>query len=167
MMESMIFEQKEFTKKVLCKMNEISTMLDVKLNLSPRSHESKHVEEEFLTNLLVCEGLKEVAMEQPIAIAVDDLNNIHAVKTIVSGDLGVKEESHVQRITIKEIKTQTSSTRISPCGKNTHDAVISYVKCLCPSKEKKKSFMNKTLKIEMENTVDSKEFRKSSKNSHI
>ncbi|KAL2546442.1 dihydrolipoyllysine-residue acetyltransferase component 1 of pyruvate dehydrogenase complex [Forsythia ovata] len=102
-------------------MDKIVVMLDVKLNSSSKSHESKHVEEGFLANLLVLECLNEAIVEQPIAITVEDPNGIHAVKTIVSGYLSVKEESHVQCSANKGIN-QTSLTRISPFGKNTQNA---------------------------------------------
>ncbi|KAL2555566.1 Dihydrolipoyllysine-residue acetyltransferase component 1 of pyruvate dehydrogenase complex [Forsythia ovata] len=79
--------------------------------------EFESLEEGFLAKIVAPEGSKEVAVGQPIAITVEDPNDIEAVKTSVSGGMGVKEEKPVQRSTTKEIKTQTSFTRISPAAK--------------------------------------------------
>ncbi|KAL2539805.1 Dihydrolipoyllysine-residue acetyltransferase component 1 of pyruvate dehydrogenase complex [Abeliophyllum distichum] len=79
--------------------------------------EFESLEEGFLAKIVAPEGSKEVAVGQPIAITVEDPNDIEAVKTSVSGGVDVKEEKPVQRSITKEIKTQTSFTRISPAAK--------------------------------------------------
>lgn len=79
--------------------------------------EYESLEEGFLAKIIAPEGSKEVAVGQPIAITVEDPNDIEAVKTSVSGGMGVKEEKPIQRSNTEEIKTQTSFIRISPAAK--------------------------------------------------
>ncbi|KAI3470562.1 hypothetical protein Pfo_027225 [Paulownia fortunei] len=80
--------------------------------------EFESLEEGFLAKILAPEGSKEVAVGQPIAITVEDPNDLEAIKTSVSGDLSVKDEKPVQRSTPKDIENQKSSfNRISPAAK--------------------------------------------------
>ncbi|KAL0401699.1 UNVERIFIED_CONTAM: pyruvate dehydrogenase complex, mitochondrial [Sesamum latifolium] len=72
----------------------------------------------FLAKILAPEGSKDVAVGQPIAITVEDPNDLEAVKASSSGDLSVKDEKPVQKNTAKDVKTQkTSFSRISPAAK--------------------------------------------------
>ncbi|KAK4480399.1 hypothetical protein RD792_013471, partial [Penstemon davidsonii] len=80
--------------------------------------EFESLEEGFLAKILTPEGSKEVAVGQPIAITVEDPNDLEAVKTSVHGDLSGKDEKPVQQSTPKDIKVQKSShIRISPAAK--------------------------------------------------
>ncbi|XP_011077240.1 dihydrolipoyllysine-residue acetyltransferase component 1 of pyruvate dehydrogenase complex, mitochondrial isoform X1 [Sesamum indicum] len=80
--------------------------------------EFESLEEGFLAKILAPEGSKDVAVGQPIAITVEDPNDLEAVKSSVSLDLSVKDEKPVQKNTAKEVKTQkTSHSRISPAAK--------------------------------------------------
>ncbi|KAK4431079.1 pyruvate dehydrogenase complex, mitochondrial [Sesamum alatum] len=80
--------------------------------------EFESLEEGFLAKILAPEGSKDVAVGQPIAITVEDPNDLEAVKASVSGDLSVKDEKPVQKNTAKDVKTQkTSFSRISPAAK--------------------------------------------------
>ncbi|KAI3458891.1 hypothetical protein Pfo_015554 [Paulownia fortunei] len=76
------------------------------------------LEEGFLAKILAPEGSKEVAVGQPIAITVEDPNDIEAVKASVTGNLSVKDERPVQQSNAEDVKTQkTSFNRISPAAK--------------------------------------------------
>lgn len=76
------------------------------------------LEEGFLAKILAPEGSKDVALGQPIAITVEDSNDIEAVKTSVSGDLAVKEARPTHHDTKNEVGRQKNSfTRISPSAK--------------------------------------------------
>ncbi|KAL0322202.1 UNVERIFIED_CONTAM: pyruvate dehydrogenase complex, mitochondrial [Sesamum calycinum] len=80
--------------------------------------EFESLEEGFLAKILAPEGSKDVAVGQPIAITVEDPNDLEAVKASVSGDLSVKDEKPVPKNTAKDVKTQkTSFSRISPAAK--------------------------------------------------
>lgn len=80
--------------------------------------EFESLEEGFLAKILVAEGSKEVAVGQPIAVTVEDPNDIEAVKTSVTGGSGVKDEKPVKKSTPNDIKMQkTSFNRISPAAK--------------------------------------------------
>ncbi|XP_075484376.1 dihydrolipoyllysine-residue acetyltransferase component 1 of pyruvate dehydrogenase complex, mitochondrial-like isoform X2 [Primulina tabacum] len=74
--------------------------------------EFESLEEGFLAKILVAEGSKDVAVGQPIAVTVEDPNDIEAVKT------SVKDEKPVQKSTSKDITMEkTSFNRISPAAK--------------------------------------------------
>ncbi|XP_047964701.1 dihydrolipoyllysine-residue acetyltransferase component 1 of pyruvate dehydrogenase complex, mitochondrial-like [Salvia hispanica] len=76
------------------------------------------LEEGFLAKILAPEGSRDVAVGQPIAITVEDNNDIEAVRTSVSTDSRTKAEKPVQQIAKKDVKTQKSSfNRISPAAK--------------------------------------------------
>ncbi|KAG6410082.1 hypothetical protein SASPL_128130 [Salvia splendens] len=76
------------------------------------------LEEGFLAKILAPEGSRDVAVGQPIAITVEDNNDIEAVRTSVSTDSRTKDEKPVQQIVKKDVKTQKSSfNRISPAAK--------------------------------------------------
>ncbi|KAL0317296.1 UNVERIFIED_CONTAM: pyruvate dehydrogenase complex, mitochondrial [Sesamum angustifolium] len=80
--------------------------------------EFESLEEGFLAKILAPEGSKDVAVGQPIAITVEDPNDLEAVKASVSGDLSVKDEKPEPKNTAKDVKTQkTSFSRISPAAK--------------------------------------------------
>ncbi|XP_073031344.1 dihydrolipoyllysine-residue acetyltransferase component 1 of pyruvate dehydrogenase complex, mitochondrial-like [Primulina eburnea] len=80
--------------------------------------EFESLEEGFLAKILVAEGSKDVAVGQPIAVTVEDPNDIEAVKTSGTGGSGVKDEKPVQKSTPKDIKMQKLSfNRISPAAK--------------------------------------------------
>ncbi|KAH6804075.1 Dihydrolipoamide acetyltransferase [Perilla frutescens var. frutescens] len=76
------------------------------------------LEEGFLAKILAPEGSRDVAVGQPIAITVEDLNDLEAVRTSVSADVRTKDEKPVQQIAKKGVETQkTSFNRISPAAK--------------------------------------------------
>ncbi|XP_057798834.1 dihydrolipoyllysine-residue acetyltransferase component 1 of pyruvate dehydrogenase complex, mitochondrial isoform X2 [Salvia miltiorrhiza] len=75
------------------------------------------LEEGFLAKILAPEGSRDVAVGQPIAITVEDSNDLEAVRTSVSTDVKTKNEKPVQKIA-KDVKTQkTNFSRISPAAK--------------------------------------------------
>ncbi|KAK4359704.1 hypothetical protein RND71_021933 [Anisodus tanguticus] len=80
--------------------------------------EFESLEEGFLAKILAPEGSKDVAVGQPIAITVEDENDIEAVRTSSSGNNVVEEEKSVCHDAPAEIKTQTTGfNRISPAAK--------------------------------------------------
>ncbi|KAI5648508.1 hypothetical protein M9H77_34513 [Catharanthus roseus] len=80
--------------------------------------EFESLEEGFLAKILVPEGSKDVAVGQPIAVTVEDSNDIETVKTSFSGNMAQKEEKLVQQEPTKEAKPQeTGFSRISPSAK--------------------------------------------------
>ncbi|XP_073019851.1 dihydrolipoyllysine-residue acetyltransferase component 1 of pyruvate dehydrogenase complex, mitochondrial-like isoform X3 [Primulina eburnea] len=80
--------------------------------------EFESLEEGFLAKILVAEGSKDVAVGQPIAVTVEDPNDIEAVKTSVNGGSSVKDEKPVPKSTSKNIEMEkTSFNRISPAAK--------------------------------------------------
>ncbi|PIN19362.1 Dihydrolipoamide acetyltransferase [Handroanthus impetiginosus] len=80
--------------------------------------EFESLEEGFLAKILAPEGSKEVAVGQPIAITVEDPNDVEAVKASVSRGPSIKDERPVAQSTSKNVKTQeTSFRRISPAAK--------------------------------------------------
>lgn len=77
------------------------------------------LEEGYLAKILAPEGSKDVAVGQPIAITVEDANDIETVKASFSGDLAVTEEKPAQHeSSTNEVRTQSGSfARISPSAK--------------------------------------------------
>ncbi|KAA8534497.1 hypothetical protein F0562_032014 [Nyssa sinensis] len=76
------------------------------------------LEEGFLAKILAAEGSKDVAVGQPIAVTVEDPNDIEAVTSSISSGLEVKQEKQTHYDTRNELNTQkTSFTRISPSAK--------------------------------------------------
>ncbi|XAR52295.1 Dihydrolipoyllysine-residue acetyltransferase [Bertholletia excelsa] len=80
--------------------------------------EFESLEEGFLAKILAPEGSKDVAVGQPIAVTVEDQNDIEIVKTSVNGGMGSKEEKPKTHDTRSEARVQkTSFSRISPSAK--------------------------------------------------
>ncbi|KAJ8557562.1 hypothetical protein K7X08_003187 [Anisodus acutangulus] len=79
--------------------------------------EFESLEEGFLAKILAPEGSKDVAVGQPVAITVEDENDIEAVRTSSSGNNVVKEEKSVPHYSPAEIRKTTGFNRISPAAK--------------------------------------------------
>ncbi|KAL4291290.1 hypothetical protein GQ457_14G022140 [Hibiscus cannabinus] len=80
--------------------------------------EFESLEEGYLAKILAPEGSKDVAVGQPIAITVEDPNDIEAVKTSVAGDSAVKKQEPKHQESKSEVKGQKSGfTKISPSAK--------------------------------------------------
>lgn len=80
--------------------------------------EHECLEEGFLAKILAPEGSKDIAVGQPIAITVEDQNDIEAVKSSVTGNLPVKEGKSAPHEAKTEVKSGKSGfTRISPSAK--------------------------------------------------
>ncbi|GER51233.1 dihydrolipoyllysine-residue acetyltransferase component 1 of pyruvate dehydrogenase complex [Striga asiatica] len=80
--------------------------------------EFESLEEGFLAKILAPEGSKDVAVGQPIAVTVEDPNDIEAAKASTGGNLSVKDELPVQQKTEKDVEPQmTGFSRISPAAK--------------------------------------------------
>ncbi|XP_057470906.1 dihydrolipoyllysine-residue acetyltransferase component 1 of pyruvate dehydrogenase complex, mitochondrial isoform X2 [Actinidia eriantha] len=80
--------------------------------------EFESLEEGFLAKILAPEGSKEVAVGQPIAVTVEDQNDLETVKASVSEGLEVKEEKPDRHVSRSEVRAQkTSFKRISPSAK--------------------------------------------------
>lgn len=76
------------------------------------------LEEGYLAKILAPEGSKDVAVGQPIAITVEDPNDLEAVRTSVTGDLSAKDEKPVQQSAAEDVKThKTGFSRVSPAAK--------------------------------------------------
>ncbi|KAL8159699.1 hypothetical protein V2J09_001236 [Rumex salicifolius] len=79
------------------------------------------LEEGYLAKILAPEGSKEVAVGQPIAVTVEDMNDIEAVKTSFSLAPGKKEEvtdkSAAPSMSTDKKVVKTSIKRISPSAK--------------------------------------------------
>ncbi|KAK2969472.1 hypothetical protein RJ640_022186 [Escallonia rubra] len=74
------------------------------------------LEEGFIAKILAPDGLKDVTVGQAIAITVEDMNDIEAVKTYI--DLAVMEEKLTHGDTRNKMRGQnTSFSRISPSAK--------------------------------------------------
>ncbi|KAL6980261.1 Pyruvate dehydrogenase complex component E2 1, partial [Sarracenia purpurea var. burkii] len=73
----------------------------------------------FLAKILAPEGSKDVVVGQPIAVTVEDQNDIETVKSSISGGLEVKEGKPTHHDTRSEAKRaqRTSFKRISPSAK--------------------------------------------------
>lgn len=81
--------------------------------------EFESLEEGFLAKILVPDGSKDVPVGQPIAVTVEDPNDIGSVKSSFSGDmLSVKEDKPVHHDSTTKQEIQKSSfSRISPSAK--------------------------------------------------
>ncbi|KAL3523536.1 hypothetical protein ACH5RR_016370 [Cinchona calisaya] len=80
--------------------------------------EFESLEEGFLAKILVPDGSKDVAVGRPIAITVEDPNDIESVKSSVSGDTVLKEDKPVHHDSTTKTNIQkTSFSRISPSAK--------------------------------------------------
>ncbi|KAK1382587.1 Dihydrolipoamide acetyltransferase component of pyruvate dehydrogenase complex [Heracleum sosnowskyi] len=83
--------------------------------------EHECLEEGFLAKILAPEGSKDIAVGQPIAITVEDSNDIEAVKSSVTGNLPVKEGKSAPHEAKTEVKSgkngKSGFTRISPSAK--------------------------------------------------
>ncbi|CAN4126489.1 unnamed protein product [Withania somnifera] len=84
--------------------------------------EFESLEEGFLAKILAHEGSKDVAVGQPIAITVEDENDIEAVRTSSSssgsGSNVIKEEKSDHHDATAEVRTHpTGFNRISPAAK--------------------------------------------------
>ncbi|KAG8480588.1 hypothetical protein CXB51_024524 [Gossypium anomalum] len=80
--------------------------------------EFESLEEGYLAKILAPEGSKDVAVGQPIAITVEDPDDIEAVKTSASGDSAVKKQEPKQNESKSEVREQKSGfTKISPSAK--------------------------------------------------
>ncbi|KAK4707943.1 hypothetical protein R3W88_028868 [Solanum pinnatisectum] len=91
-------------------------LCEIETDKATLEHES--LEEGFLAKILAPEGSKDVAVGQPIAITVEDENDIEAVRTSISGNNVVKEEKPVRHDVTTEVRTQTTGfNRISPAAK--------------------------------------------------
>ncbi|KAH0777670.1 hypothetical protein KY290_009081 [Solanum tuberosum] len=91
-------------------------LCEIETDKATLEHES--LEEGFLAKILAPEGSKDVAVGQPIAITVEDENDIEAVRTSISGNNVVKEEKPVRHDVTAEVRTQTTAfNRISPAAK--------------------------------------------------
>ncbi|KAH0716134.1 hypothetical protein KY284_009039 [Solanum tuberosum] len=91
-------------------------LCEIETDKATLEHES--LEEGFLAKILAPEGSKDVAVGQPIAITVEDENDIEAVRTSISGNNVVKEENPVRHDVTAEVRTQTTGfNRISPAAK--------------------------------------------------
>ncbi|KAL9268049.1 hypothetical protein AKJ16_DCAP21633 [Drosera capensis] len=80
--------------------------------------EYESLEEGYLAKILAPEGSKDVAVGDPIAVTVEDLNDIEAVRTSFGSSKGTKAqklESHDKKLEVKEQKNKIS--RISPSAK--------------------------------------------------
>ncbi|XP_015058429.1 dihydrolipoyllysine-residue acetyltransferase component 1 of pyruvate dehydrogenase complex, mitochondrial isoform X3 [Solanum pennellii] len=92
-------------------------LCEIETDKATLEHES--LEEGFLAKILAPEGSKDVAVGQPIAIMVEDENDIEAVRTSISGNNVVKEEKPVHHDVTTEVRTQTTGfNRISPAAKS-------------------------------------------------
>ncbi|XP_019461757.1 PREDICTED: dihydrolipoyllysine-residue acetyltransferase component 1 of pyruvate dehydrogenase complex, mitochondrial-like isoform X1 [Lupinus angustifolius] len=76
--------------------------------------EFESLEEGFLAKILVPEGSKDVPVGQPIAITVEDENDIQNVPASVGGETGVEEKKPTgQDTTNEETKLESTSTKIN------------------------------------------------------
>ncbi|XVF23422.1 hypothetical protein REPUB_Repub13aG0036600 [Reevesia pubescens] len=80
--------------------------------------EFESLEEGYLTKILAPEGSKDVAVGQPIAVTVEDPDDIEAVKTSVGSGSGVKKQEpthHESKSDVRDLKS--GFTKISPSAK--------------------------------------------------
>ncbi|KAE9589835.1 hypothetical protein Lal_00021650 [Lupinus albus] len=76
--------------------------------------EFESLEEGFLAKILVPEGSKDVPVGQPIAITVEDQNDIQNVPASVGGETGVEEKKPTGQDTKdEETKLESTSTKIN------------------------------------------------------
>ncbi|KAH7672405.1 Dihydrolipoyllysine-residue acetyltransferase protein [Dioscorea alata] len=79
--------------------------------------EFESLEEGYLAKILVPEGSKDVLVGQPIAITVEDPDDIKNVPTTISSGAETKEEKVPQDVGHKESAKKTDIRRISPSAK--------------------------------------------------
>ncbi|RVW76235.1 Dihydrolipoyllysine-residue acetyltransferase component 1 of pyruvate dehydrogenase complex, mitochondrial [Vitis vinifera] len=80
--------------------------------------EFESLEEGYLAKIVAPEGSKDVAVGQPIAITVEDPDDIEIVKASVSSGSDIKKEKPQQQESRNEVRAEKSSfTRISPSAK--------------------------------------------------
>ncbi|KAJ0985366.1 hypothetical protein J5N97_003722 [Dioscorea zingiberensis] len=79
--------------------------------------EFESLEEGYLAKILAPEGSKDVLVGQPIAITVEDPDDIKNVPTTISSGLEAKEEKVPQNVEHKESTKITDISRISPSAK--------------------------------------------------
>ncbi|XP_057979505.1 dihydrolipoyllysine-residue acetyltransferase component 1 of pyruvate dehydrogenase complex, mitochondrial [Malania oleifera] len=75
------------------------------------------LEEGYLAKILAPEGSKDVTVGQPIAVTVEDPDDIDAVKTGVGATSEVKEEKRMHHDSRHDRVQKTTFTRISPSAK--------------------------------------------------
>ncbi|EEF35610.1 dihydrolipoamide acetyltransferase component of pyruvate dehydrogenase, putative [Ricinus communis] len=76
------------------------------------------LEEGYLAKILAPEGSKDVAVGQPIALTVEDPNDIETVKTSISNGMEVKEEKFTRHDSKDETREEKPSfSRISPSAR--------------------------------------------------
>ncbi|KAE9619264.1 hypothetical protein Lal_00047528 [Lupinus albus] len=76
--------------------------------------EFESLEEGYLAKILVPEGSKDIPVGQPIAITVEDSNDIQNVPASVGGETGVKEKEPTgQNVTDEDTKPESTSTKIN------------------------------------------------------
>lgn len=79
--------------------------------------EFESLEEGYLAKILAPEGSKDVLVGQPIAITVEDLDEIKNVPADVSTKVEVDEKKSAQVMEYKASTTKTNFSRISPSAK--------------------------------------------------
>lgn len=75
--------------------------------------EFESLEEGFLAKILVPEGSKDVPVGQPIAITVEDVDDIQHIPATIAGGAEAKEQSSTHQVVKKEAVQETSASRIS------------------------------------------------------
>ncbi|WRX12916.1 Biotin/lipoyl attachment - like 3 [Theobroma cacao] len=80
--------------------------------------EFESLEEGYLAKILAPEGSKDVAVGEPIAVTVENPDDIEAVKTSVGGGSGVKKQKPTHHESKSEVREQKFGfTKISPSAK--------------------------------------------------
>lgn len=84
--------------------------------------EFESLEEGYLAKILTREGTKDVAVGQPIAITVEDANDIETIQSSVTGDFSVEEEKPIHHDPGKDVAKEVKGgkpgfNRISPAAK--------------------------------------------------
>ncbi|XVE75501.1 hypothetical protein DITRI_Ditri12bG0098500 [Diplodiscus trichospermus] len=80
--------------------------------------EFESLEDGYLAKILAPEGSKDVAVGQPIAVTVEDPDDVEAVKTSVGSGSTVKKQQPTNRESKSDIKEKKSGfTKISPSAK--------------------------------------------------
>ncbi|KAH9768757.1 Dihydrolipoyllysine-residue acetyltransferase component 1 of pyruvate dehydrogenase complex [Citrus sinensis] len=75
--------------------------------------EFESLEEGFLAKILVPEGSKDVPVGQPIAITVEDADDIQHIPATIAGGAEAKEQSSTHQDVKKEAVQETSASRIN------------------------------------------------------
>ncbi|ESR49833.1 Dihydrolipoyllysine-residue acetyltransferase component 1 of pyruvate dehydrogenase complex [Citrus sinensis] len=75
--------------------------------------EFESLEEGFLAKILVLEGSKDVPVGQPIAITVEDADDIQHIPATIAGGAEAKEQSSTHQDVKKEAVQETSASRIN------------------------------------------------------